>query len=47
MKKDYQMLSEDDIKKIIVEELDNNQGANDGRLVKLFQSQSFIKAVIL
>jgi 4a-hydroxytetrahydrobiopterin dehydratase len=40
------MLSNDDIKKIIVEELDNNSwDLKDGKLVKSFQFPSFIKAI--
>ena len=40
------MLSNDDIKKIIVEELDNNSWElRDGKLVKSFQFPSFIKAI--
>jgi 4a-hydroxytetrahydrobiopterin dehydratase len=40
------MLSNDDIKKIIVEELDNNSWElKDGKLVNSFQFPSFIKAI--
>lgn len=40
------MLSDDDVKKSIVEELDNNSWElKDGKLVKSFQFPSFINAI--